>query len=136
MARLRWSGVFNLLFIESAAGLVLVEVNPRLYTSLGLAVAAGVNLPAVWVDALLGRPLNLDAYRVGVRFRSEDDIRSLAHQFKSGDRLAALAGLLPQPNTTHGIVSLSDPRPGLAFLRRLPRRARRDGGVIARAIPG
>jgi len=71
-----------------------------------------------------------------VRFRSEDDIRSLAHQFKSGDRLAALAGLLPQPNTTHGIVSLSDPRPGLAFLRRLPRRARRDGGVIARAIPG
>jgi hypothetical protein len=32
-------------------------------------------------------------------------------------------------------VSLSDPRPGLAFLRRLPRRAWPDG-VIARSLPG
>jgi predicted ATP-grasp superfamily ATP-dependent carboligase len=135
MARLGWSGVFNLEFIDADSGLYLIEANPRLYTSLGLSVAAGVNLPAIWVDALLGHQPQVSPYEVGVRFRAEDDLRSLAHQFRSGDRLEALLGLLPQRNTAHGVVSLSDPRPGLSFLRRLPRRAWPDG-VIARSLPG
>jgi predicted ATP-grasp superfamily ATP-dependent carboligase len=136
MARLGWSGVFNLQFIDGDDGLFLTEVNPRLFTSLGLAVAAGVNLPAIWVGALLGRPPEPRPYEVGVHFRSEDDIRSLAHQFRSGDRLEAIGGLLPQRNTTHAIVSLSDPRPGLAFLRRLPGRLLPSRGVIASSPPG
>jgi predicted ATP-grasp superfamily ATP-dependent carboligase len=137
MARLGWSGVFNLQFIEGEHGLFLIEVDPRLYTSLGLAVAAGVNLPAIWVDALLGRRPEQRPYAVGVHFRAEDDLRSLAHQFRTGDRRQALAGLLPQPNTAHGVVSLSDPRPGLSFLGRLPGRLRPgSGGVIARSLPG
>ena len=136
MARLGWSGVFNLQFIDADSGLFLSRRNPRLYTSLGLAVAAGVNLPAIWVQALLGRRPQVDPYAVGVRFRSEDDVRSLAHQFRSGARLAALGGLLPQRNTTHAVVSLSDPRPGLTFLRRLPGRLLPTDGVIARSYPG
>jgi hypothetical protein len=136
MARLGWSGVFNLQFIDSDDGLFLNEVNPRLFTSLGLAVAAGVNLPAIWVDALLGREPQISPYEVGVRFRSEDDVRSLAHQFRSGARLEALGGLLPQPNTTHPTVSLRDPRPGLGVLRRLPSRLWSGNGVIARSYPG
>jgi predicted ATP-grasp superfamily ATP-dependent carboligase len=136
MARLGWSGVFNLQLIDSADGLYLIEANPRLYTSLGLAVAAGVNLPAIWVEALLGRRPEVAPYAVGVHFRGEDDLRSLARQFRSGERREALAGLLPQPNTAHGVVSLSDPRPGLSFLRRLPGRVLSpSGGVIARS-PG
>lgn len=130
MRRLRWSGVFNLQFVDSDDGLFLTEVNPRLYTSLGLAVAAGVNLPAVWVDALLGRQRELEPYQVGLRFRSEEDLRSLAHQFRSGSRWEAIGGLLPQRNTTHAIVSLSDPRPGLTFLRHLPARLWPGDGVI------
>jgi ATP-grasp in the biosynthetic pathway with Ter operon len=135
MARLGWSGVFNLEFIDADSGLYLIEANPRLYTSLGLSVAAGVNLPAIWVDALLGQRPQVGPYEVGVRFRGEDDLRSLAHQFRSGERVEALFGLLPQPNTAHGVVSLSDPRPGLAFVRRLPGRLWPDG-VIARSMPG
>jgi len=136
MARLGWSGVFNLQFIESDSGIFLIDVNPRLYTSLGLAVAAGVNLPAIWVDALLGRRPKVSAYQVGVHFRSEDDVRSLVHQFRSGARRAALSGLLPQPNTTHAIVSFSDPRPGLSYLRGLPGRLWPSDRVLARAYPG
>ena len=136
MSRLGWSGIFNLQFIESDAGLFLIEVNPRLHESVGLAVAAGVNLPAIWVRALLGEPLEVPAYEVGMRFRSEDDVRSLVHQFRSGARLAALGGLLPQRHTTHAVVSLSDPRPGLSFLRRLPRRLRPARGFPTRALPG
>jgi hypothetical protein len=136
IGRLRWCGVFNLQFIEAADGeRFLIDVNPRLYTSLALAVAAGVNLPAIWVDALLGKRPSVGAYRVGVKFRSEDDLRSLAHEFMSGERGKALAGLMPQPGTAHGIVSLSDPRPGLAYLRRLPGRLFPRDGVLARSIP-
>jgi predicted ATP-grasp superfamily ATP-dependent carboligase len=132
---LGWSGIFNLQFIESDAGLFLVDVNPRLYPSIGLAVAAGLNLPAIWVETLLGRGPRVDPYRVGVKFRSERDVRSLTQLFRSGARRAALAGLMPQRDTTHAIASLSDPRPGLRALRRLPRRLVTVNGVPTRA-PG
>jgi hypothetical protein len=110
-------------------------VNPRFYTSLGLAVAAGMNLPAIWLDLLMGRVPEVPDYRVGVRFRTEDDLRSLVAQFRSGARRDALAGLLPQRGTAHGVVSLSDPRPGLAYARRIPRRLFPRNGGLARAIP-
>ena len=98
-------------------------------------MAAGANLPAIWVGTLLGRRPRMDPYRVGVRFRSEDDVRSLTHLFRSGARRAALEGLLPQRDTTHAIASISDPRPGLAYLRRLPARLLPTEGVPTRA-PG
>jgi hypothetical protein len=127
MRRLRWSGIFNLQFIDSDEGLFLTEVNPRLAASVGLPIAAGVNLPAIWVDALLGRRPEVGPYAV--------DVRSLADQFRSGARWEALSGLIPQPNTTHPIVSLSDPRPGLGILRRLPGRLWPGDGVIG-SYPG
>ena len=65
IAALGWSGIFNLQFIEAEAGLFLVDVNPRLYTSIGLAVAAGANLPAIWVESLLGGRPEVAPYRVG-----------------------------------------------------------------------
>jgi predicted ATP-grasp superfamily ATP-dependent carboligase len=135
LERLGWSGVFNLQFIEADGGCFLIDVNPRLYTSLGLAVAAGMNLPAIWLELLMGVRPRVPDYRVGVRFRTEDDLRSLAHQFRSGARREALAGLLPQRHTAHGIVSLSDPRPALTYLRRIPGRLWPSDGFGARAIP-
>jgi hypothetical protein len=135
IAALEWSGIFNLQLIESDAGLFLVDVHPRLDGAIGLAVAAGANLPAIWVELLLGRRPEVGPYRVGVRFRSGGDVRSLTHLFRSGARRAALAGLVPQPHTTHAIASVSDPRPSLAYLRRLPRRLMPTDGVLTRA-PG
>jgi predicted ATP-grasp superfamily ATP-dependent carboligase len=133
--RLGWSGVFNLQFIEAEGGCFLIDVNPRLYTSLGLAVAAGMNLPAIWVELLMGVRPRVPEYEVGVRFRTEDDLRSLVHQFRHGARREALAGLRPHRHTAHGIVSLSDPRPGLTYARRIPGRLLPRGGFGARAIP-
>ena len=135
IAALEWSGIFNLQFIEAEAGLFLVDVNPRLYTSIGLAVAAGANLPAIWVESLLGGRPEVAPYRVGVQFRSEADVRSLTHLFRSGARGAALAGLLPQRHTTHAIASISDPRPGCPTCARLPGRLMPTDGVLARARP-
>ena len=42
---------------------------------------------------------------------------------------------MPQRDTTHAIASLSDPRPGLRALRRLPERLVSVNGVPTRA-PG
>jgi hypothetical protein len=45
----------------------------------------------------------------------------------------ALAALRPRPHTVHPVASISDPRPRLAYLRRLPARLMPTDGVLARA---
>ena len=49
----------------------MIDLNPRPYGSLALAIGSGLKLPAVWADLLLGREPRLGAYRVGVRCRAE-----------------------------------------------------------------
>lgn len=106
-----WSGIFNLQLIESGDRLFVIDLNPRLYYSLGLAVAAGLNLPAIWVSLLLDLPYEAEGYRVGMRFRGEkDDARSLLNDVRAGRR-RAVTGFLPRRNTTHGIFDLRDPAP-------------------------
>jgi hypothetical protein len=97
MRRLQWSGVFNLGFTAAEGRRYLIDVNARLYPSLALAVAAGVNLPAIWVDALLGKRAEVGGYRVGLKLRAPT------------------------------ILSLSDPWPALTHLRGLPGRLFPDG---------
>lgn len=60
---LSWRGIAQ---VEFKGGHVL-EINPRFWGSLHLAVTAGVNFPAMLVDLFLGRPVDFDGYRPGVR---------------------------------------------------------------------
>jgi protein-S-isoprenylcysteine O-methyltransferase Ste14 len=47
-----------------------MEVNPRFPGSLGLAIAAGVDFPSLYVQRAVGRPVTGPAgYRVGLRYR-------------------------------------------------------------------
>jgi predicted ATP-grasp superfamily ATP-dependent carboligase len=108
---LGWSGLFNLQLIESDGHFYLIDVNPRAYHSLGLAVHAGANLPAIWTALLLGEAPQVDEYERGVRFRSEEDVRALWAAFRSGERAAAVRGLLPRARTAHAVFSASDPAP-------------------------
>ncbi|ODT95786.1 MAG: hypothetical protein ABS81_31365 [Pseudonocardia sp. SCN 72-86] len=121
MAELGWSGLFNLQLIESGSRHYLIDVNPRMYHSLGLAVAAGVNLPAMWTDLLLGERPEVVEFARGVRFRSEEDVRSLWAMFRSGRRGAAIRGLLPHARTTHAVLSVTDPAPMVEVARRAAR---------------
>jgi predicted ATP-grasp superfamily ATP-dependent carboligase len=51
-----WEGMFELELIQEPHGAVTpIDLNPRPYGSIALAVASGANLPAVWCDWLLGR---------------------------------------------------------------------------------
>ncbi len=118
-----WSGIFQVQFIRSSSGEhYLIDFNPRVYGSLALAIAAGLNLPGIWADLLLGRRPNIRGYRVGVRYRQEEkDVRALARLLLTGhgDVWSALRGCLPHRHTTHAIFALDDPMPLLISVKKL-----------------
>src|SRR4051794_29423412 len=63
-------GLAHLQFLSTPDGPALIDINPRFYGSMPLALAAGVNLPAAVHAVTLGRPFPpaLD-YRIGVEYR-------------------------------------------------------------------
>lgn len=115
------SGVFQVQLV----GRRLIDVNPRVYGSLPLAVAAGANLPGVACAAVQGRVNGLIRGAPGVRYRwLEGDVRRVVHDVRSGGstwRQAAKA-LRPRRRMAHSVESLRDPVPGLVRLVELGRR--------------
>jgi predicted ATP-grasp superfamily ATP-dependent carboligase len=115
-------GVFQVQLI----GDQVIDVNPRVYGSLPLAVAAGANLPAIACRAetgslgdrvLRGRP--------GVRYRwLEGDLRRVVHDVRMRNLplRAALRALQPHRGTAHSVESFRDPGPILVRLTEAARR--------------
>jgi predicted ATP-grasp superfamily ATP-dependent carboligase len=117
-----WSGIYGLQFLLAEGRAYPIDLNPRMYGSIALAIAAGLNLPAIWVDLLLGRRPVVSGYRVGIGYRvEEDDPRALLGAWRAGARRTALRGALPRRNTAHAVFSLRDPAPALVTLRKLAR---------------
>lgn len=126
--RIGWSGIVGVQFLLAEGRAYAIDLNPRIYGSIGLAIAAGQNLPAIWASLLLGGEPAVAPARAGVRYRvEEDDLRALAAAFRAGRRREALAGLLPRPRTAHAVLSLRDPRPALVSAAKLARAVRRKG---------
>jgi predicted ATP-grasp superfamily ATP-dependent carboligase len=112
--------VFGVQFLICGGEAYVIDFNPRIYGSLALAIAAGSNLPAIWADLVLGRPVSAPPYRIGVHYRAEeDDYRALAHAFRSGRRRDAVRGLLPRPRTVHAVFAARDPAPSIVTARKL-----------------
>lgn len=110
------AGVFQVQLI----GNQVIDVNPRVYGSLPLAVASGANLPAIACRAAAGHvPSRIVRGRPGTRYRwLEGDVRRVLHDVRAGELSPWAAGraLLPRRGTAHSIESLRDPRPGLLRL--------------------
>ena len=136
LRRIGWSGLFHVQFIRGSCGEhFLIDLNPRIYGSLALASGAGLNLPQIWADLLLGRQPDIGSYRVGVGFRQEEkDARALARLLLTkGGRRCALRGLWPRRGTSHAIFSLRDPVPLLTSLAKLTKLERqRSKGSLGR----
>jgi hypothetical protein len=117
-------GVFQVQFL----GGHLLDVNPRVYGSMALAVAAGANLPLVACEALAGRsPRSTVRARSGVHYRwLEGDLRYLVARATAGRAgLADAARVLrPRRRTVHSVESLIDPRPMVSRLTDVLRRHR------------
>jgi predicted ATP-grasp superfamily ATP-dependent carboligase len=118
LADLQWSGMFNMQFLQHDGTPLLIDLNPRPYQSLALAIAAGANLPAIWVDLLLGRAPRLEGYRVGVRWRHvRDDLLAIITATRSGDRRAVGRDIFPRPGTVPAVFSVRDPVPTLSMVK-------------------
>lgn len=70
LSALQWTGVAMVEFIRDSRGeLVFLEINPKFWGSLDLAIASGVNFPLLLVNQAMRKDLNqTDDYEVGKRF--------------------------------------------------------------------
>jgi carbamoyl-phosphate synthase large subunit len=135
LLRLGWQGVFQLQFIHDGTTRRAIDLNPRFYESMGLTIAAGTNVPAIWVRLLLGQTPDIKPYRVGVRFRNETrDPRAILNLARRGHATQALAAALPRRHTTHPVLTASDPYPFIVTGHKLIRRLRDAGRRENRAF--
>jgi hypothetical protein len=116
------------IFMAQLVDDVLLDLNPRVYGSLPLAVAAGVNLAAIHCDLARGRDVVRGRGRPGVFFRStEGDVRHVLAQVRAQSMGvgAGLRALRPRRGVAHPVESLRDPGPMLARARFALGRVRR-----------
>jgi predicted ATP-grasp superfamily ATP-dependent carboligase len=139
-----WEGMFELELIETAGGdMIPIDLNPRPYGSMALAVASGANLPGIWCDWVCGRdpePGLTDGSRAvarshaspgstqptrsspGRRYRWEDaDLRHLVWQLRRRNYIAAARTIRPWPRVVHAYFRASDPLPFLVRVLALVR---------------
>ena len=112
-----YDGIFHAQF----AGEFLLDVNPRVYGSLPLAVKAGANLPAIYCDLRRGKDVPFVRARPGVFYRwLNADIRYAIWALRNGRMgpLKAARVLAPRAGVAHGgPISFGDPGPALAAIR-------------------
>ena len=115
-----WEGIFELELLKTADGrFVAIDLNPRPYGSLALAIRAGADLPAVWASCLRGAPPPPVTAAAGVRYRWEDaELRGLARELRHGRLRTAAAITRPRRGTVHPYLSWG------VLARRGPRRVR------------
>lgn len=120
-----WSGLLQLELLTPADGRPrLIDANARFYGSLGLAVAAGVNLPSAWAKLAVGDdPRPLPDAAVGVRWSALGlDLRRALATGRGRGREAAGA-LRAAVGGAHAVWRPDDPRPALRQGAALVRRA-------------
>jgi predicted ATP-grasp superfamily ATP-dependent carboligase len=133
LRELRWTGLAMVEFRVGDQGPVLMEINGRVWGSLPLAVKSGVDFPAKLAELHLGGPGALGAGnggppRIGVRSRNlRLELVWIASVLRKRRRYPFLpaparwdgiraAMRLPRPRDGYDVLSLDDPRPGLAEL--------------------
>ncbi len=130
LSALDWTGVAMLEFRRSKDGSVLslLEINGRFWGSLALAIASGVDFPALaWDLLVLEQPPAVHDYRVGQRCRDLDsDLRWLRGALRPRDvpeerrpRLTSIVTdtvRLLDPREAVDSLALDDPTPSLASL--------------------
>jgi predicted ATP-grasp superfamily ATP-dependent carboligase len=117
LAHIGWNGLFQVDFLVAGGRRYVIDLNPRIYTCLGLAVGAGLNLPAIWVGLLLGKPFHTPPYTAGVRYRNDqDDLRAIFATLASGTRGIAFGSSARRRKTVHAVFSARDPLPALTTL--------------------
>ena len=117
LERIGWRGMFELELLELGHDRFgAIDLNPRPFGWLALAIGAGANLPALWCDHVLGRPsVDPSGARVGVNYRWEDgDLANALSQLRSRRLRSAAAVLRPHRHVVHAHFQADDPAPLVA----------------------
>ena len=96
----------------------LMEINPRFWGSLSLAVEAGVNFPYLLYRLSRGEKFRpVEHYQIGKRCRwlLPGDILHFVHNPRPGELLPQFLNFF-DGNTAYDIISMKDPLPSLARL--------------------
>jgi len=113
LSQIGWQGMFELEFVEQADGQFgAIDLNPRPFGWLSLAIGAGANLPAIWCDHVLGRGSG----------RAADAAPGHSYRWEKGEALyiarhvrrldwRALARVRPRRNVIHACFEATDPAP-------------------------
>jgi predicted ATP-grasp superfamily ATP-dependent carboligase len=126
---LGWVGLAQLQFIAPQGGQPrLIDLNARFYGSMALALAAGVNFPAMWAAAATNRRVPAAVAAPGTCFQwLEGDLRT-AYALRGRKRVRELAATLGwATRSAHGVWRLDDPVPAVVYGRAAARRARSAG---------
>jgi predicted ATP-grasp superfamily ATP-dependent carboligase len=110
-------GIFELEFLDLGRGkFSAIDLNPRPFGWLALAVRAGANLPAIWCGWVCQGERASAAARPGTFYRREDaDARHLVWQLRRGHVRAATRVLVPKRRVAHAHLELRDPLPFVAL---------------------
>jgi predicted ATP-grasp superfamily ATP-dependent carboligase len=113
VAELGWKGIFELELLDLGRGAFApIDFNPRPFGWMTLAIHAGANLPAIWLESLSGSRRTAVVGRPGVRYRWEKgDLQHLLWQLQRRRLRAAAAALRPQRRVAHAYFELRDPAP-------------------------
>src|SRR3954469_4065668 len=138
LAELSWQGIFELELVRGDDGsFASIDLNPRPYGSIALAIRAGADLPAVWAAWLLGEERPYAVARAGVRYRWEDaELPRAFWELRHGNLAKAAEIARPHRHVVHPHFRWDDPGPLLArgawFARRAVSRARKAPGDARR----
>jgi predicted ATP-grasp superfamily ATP-dependent carboligase len=116
LTQIGWEGIFELELLDQGDGRFgAIDLNPRLFGWLSLAIGAGANLPAIWCDHVLRRSTAAAADAApGYGYRWEEgEVKYVVRQVRRLDR-RALAPLRPRRNVIHACFEFRDPAPLLA----------------------
>ncbi len=127
---LEWSGLamVEFKFDEVRKQHFIIEVNPRYWGSLPLAVYSGVNFPVLHMLSALGRDYApVLEYKLGVRVRFlENDIKAIVAEMRVQESFRKKIGLFLEifnPSVKDGLIALDDIGPLLGRVFRLKSRA-------------
>ena len=114
-----------------------IDLNPRPYGSIALAIAGGADLPAIWAAWLLGEQRPYAVARAGLRYRWEDaELRRAVWELRHGNLGTAVEVARPRRHVVHPQFRWDDPGPLLArgawFARRVIGRSRKARDPVRR----
>ena len=121
---LGWRGIFELEILElGAARLAAIDLNPRIFGWLALAIAAGADLPRLWIELLAGERPKREEAVAGVRYRWEEaDLAHFLWQLRRASLRRAAEVVRPRTHVVHAHFRAHDPGPLVARALELARR--------------